>query len=201
MIVSTTHSIDGFVAVKYMSPVSVSLVLGTAILLDDLAAASDFLGGKSRTYQRQLEALFKEATEELGARASAMGANAAIGARFDLSEISGRGKQMFMLNAVATPVILKTPADRAADEVRASEDARRLLDRQTEFSQRLASYGLLEDTETAEKAEHFREVYGDRVYVNYLNQIARERGIAVPEFRVDDVPPKGPTHPPTTTPN
>ena len=39
--------------------------------------------------------------------AEQVGANCAVGVTFDLGEISGKNKQMFMLNAVATPVLIE----------------------------------------------------------------------------------------------
>ena len=107
MIVTTTNSVDGHRIVRYFPPIVTNLVTGTGTFSDTAASFSDFFGGRSESYQRQLTEMYAQAVKDLEAMAEQVGANCAVGVTFDLGEISGKNKQMFMLNAVATPVLIE----------------------------------------------------------------------------------------------
>lgn len=107
MIVSTTSTIENFEIAKYLDPITSHLVAGTNYFSDFAAGFTDIFGGRSETYQKQISNLYKDAIAELKNKASKLKANALIGVSVDLDEISGKGKSMFMITAIGTPVIFK----------------------------------------------------------------------------------------------
>jgi uncharacterized protein YbjQ (UPF0145 family) len=102
--VTTTPSLEGWKIEAYLGTVTSHVVAGTDMFTDMFASFSDLFGGRSKTYQRELGLLNDEATEQLREKAHLLGANWVIGMRIDHGEISGKGKQMFMVTAVGTAV-------------------------------------------------------------------------------------------------
>ncbi len=106
MIVTNTPFIENQKIQKYFDVVSSHIVVGTNFFKDFSASLTDFFGGNSATYQKQLNRLYESAINELKVKAKYMGANAIIALTVDFDEIAGQGKSMFMITAIATPVIL-----------------------------------------------------------------------------------------------
>jgi uncharacterized protein YbjQ (UPF0145 family) len=104
IVVTTTSSLDGWKITNYIGVVTSHVVAGTGIFSDIVAGFSDFFGGRSETYRKQLESIDNEAIAELKSKAAKLGGNALIGLRIDHDEIGGKGKQMFMCTAQATAV-------------------------------------------------------------------------------------------------
>jgi uncharacterized protein YbjQ (UPF0145 family) len=102
--VSTTQTIEGWAIDEYLGPIVVHTVAGSGLISDWLASWSDVLGGRSATYGKQLRSLSDEAIQSLRDRAAAMKANWVLGVTVDMDEISGQGKQMFMVTAMGTAV-------------------------------------------------------------------------------------------------
>jgi uncharacterized protein YbjQ (UPF0145 family) len=102
--VTTTSTIDGWSIEAYLGPVAVHRVAGTGLLSDTLAGFSDLFGGRSESYQHQLESLYAEAVTELLRAAELRGGNWILGLQADFDEISGKNKQMFMLVVIGTVV-------------------------------------------------------------------------------------------------
>jgi uncharacterized protein YbjQ (UPF0145 family) len=102
--VTTTNSIEGWEIDHYFQPITSHLVVGTNVFSDFLASFTDFFGGNSKTYQKKIADLYTEAVEQLSSNAERVGANYIIGLSIDMDEISGKGKSMFMLTAIGTPV-------------------------------------------------------------------------------------------------
>jgi len=107
ILVSTTNSLEGLKIKHYLKPLSAHVVAGTNFFSDFFASFSDVFGGRSKTYQRQLSSIYSEAIEILKQSAIEIGANAVIGLKVDLDEISGKGKSMFMITATGTAVIIE----------------------------------------------------------------------------------------------
>jgi uncharacterized protein YbjQ (UPF0145 family) len=123
-LVTTASSLEGWEIVEHLGLVSVHRVAGTGIVSDIFAGLSDFFGGRSESYGKQLSGLYIEATELLQDRAVMLGGNAVIGLRIDFDEVSGQGKSMFMLNAVGTAVFAQR---QQAPRIRGEErDTRRI---------------------------------------------------------------------------
>ena len=110
MIVTTTNSIEGREISRYNDPIAANVVIGTNIFSDIGASYVDFFGGRSTSYEKKMQEMYKRVTETLKQRAQAIRADAIIGLSVDIEEISGKGSQMFMITAVGTPVLLKEPS-------------------------------------------------------------------------------------------
>lgn len=115
ILVVTTSTVEGLNIQHYIKPVSAHLVAGTNVFSDFLGSLTDVFGGRSQTYQKQLNSLYQEAIERIKVAAFEVGANCVVGLKIDMDEISGKGKSMFMLSAVGTAVIVEKPiADKAS---------------------------------------------------------------------------------------
>lgn len=100
--ISTTNHIDNGKAVAYHGVVSSHLVAGTGFLSDFAASLTDIFGGRSNSYRRQMEDLYSEALDEVSEKAQLLGANAVLGLKIDMDNISGKGMSMFMITATGT---------------------------------------------------------------------------------------------------
>lgn len=81
-----------------------NVVIGTGLWSDLTASFRDLIGGRAKNYQKQMDALYDGAKEDLLEKAKVVGANAIIGFRICTNEISGKGVSMFMLTAYGTAV-------------------------------------------------------------------------------------------------
>ena len=107
IIVTTTNNIEGATILKYMDLVAANVVVGTHFFSDFAASFTDLFGGYSNTYQRKLDNIYEIAIDGLKKKAQYISADAVIGMKIDFSEISGKGKSMFMVSAVGMAVKLK----------------------------------------------------------------------------------------------
>jgi uncharacterized protein YbjQ (UPF0145 family) len=106
ILVITTLGTDGIKIKKYLRPVSAHVVVGTDIFTDIIGSITDVFGGRSKAYQKQLTSLNEQAIEEIKIAAYKLGANCVVGLQINVNEISGKGKQMFMISAIGTAVII-----------------------------------------------------------------------------------------------
>lgn len=104
VVVTTTHSIEGYRIEKYCDIVSAEVVLGVGLFNEMFASFTDTFGGRSGKYQSQLLDGKNKCMNELKFRAVDAGANAVIGVDLDYSEISGQGKSMLLVVATGTAV-------------------------------------------------------------------------------------------------
>jgi len=125
MILTTTNSIDGASITEYLGPVSAHVVLGTNIFSDIAAGWRDVFGGRSQSYQKQLQRLSEVVLQELQQKAKALRADAVVGLKVDYSDVSGGGK-MTMLMVVATGTAVVTDATRSTS----TADFRRIVDKE-----------------------------------------------------------------------
>lgn len=102
--VTTSGSIDGWEIEEHLGVVACHVVAGTGFFSDLLAGFSDIFGGRSEAYQRQLTSLYDEAIARLMQKASERGGNWLVGLRVDLDQVTGKGKQMFMITGLGTVV-------------------------------------------------------------------------------------------------
>lgn len=105
--ISTTNTIAGAEIVQHKGLVSSRTVLGTGLFSDWAAGLSDIFGGRSNTYENQLERLYSILIDNLKLKAKKLNANAIVGLKIDIDEISGKGMQMFMISGVGTAVNIK----------------------------------------------------------------------------------------------
>ena len=104
MIITTTNSIEGSKVEKYLGVVTTNLVIGTNFFSDFKASFTDFFGGMSGTYRKQMDTLYQRAYDALSIKASSIGANCVLGFKIDFDELSGKGTQMFMISVSGTAV-------------------------------------------------------------------------------------------------
>jgi uncharacterized protein YbjQ (UPF0145 family) len=192
IIVSTTNILDGYRVTKYLNLITTSVVLGTSIISDFFASLSDISGGRSNTYQNKLQDMYQIAIQQLKEEASKVSANCILGIKIDLDEISGKGMQMFMLNATGTAVeiISEEEYQKNKDQI---VESRRLEDekKQNDLSKSIKAEerarsaktidDLLQIEEIQKEANTIMRLYGEARYNHFLKSKAREYGIEVDE--------------------
>lgn len=107
MIATTTQHIPDNEISEIVSVVHNRVVLGANIFSDISASFSDIFGGKNSAYEKRLSEITSEVVEGLKVKASKIKADAIVGLNIDVDEVSGGGKQMFMVTAIGTAVRLK----------------------------------------------------------------------------------------------
>lgn len=105
---TTSPSFEGIEIEAYLGVVASNVVTGTGLFSDISASFSDFFGGRSNAYKKQLDSIRDEAMREIESKARALGANAVVGLSIDNDQISGKNTQMLMISVTATAVKLKS---------------------------------------------------------------------------------------------
>ena len=106
MIITTTPSIEGKRITKYCGIFTGEAILGANLFKDLFAGIRDLVGGRSATYERELQKARDIALAELEQRAKAGGANAVIGVDLDY-EVLGQNNGMLMVSASGTGVVVE----------------------------------------------------------------------------------------------
>ena len=106
MILSTTSSLDGRKAVKYLGLVSGDAILGANIFRDFFASVRDIVGGRSAAYEAELRKAKDIALDEMCEQARHLGANAIVGIDIDYETI-GASASMLMVSASGTAVVVE----------------------------------------------------------------------------------------------
>lgn len=106
MLVTTTPSIEGKRITKYCGVVAGEAILGANLFKDIFAGIRDLVGGRSATYERELQKARDIAMQELQQRAQELGANAVVGIDLDY-EVLGQGNGMLMVSASGTAVVVE----------------------------------------------------------------------------------------------
>jgi uncharacterized protein YbjQ (UPF0145 family) len=106
MIVTTTPQIEGRRITRYFGVVAGEAILGANLFKDMFAGIRDLVGGRSATYERELQRARDIALKELQQRAQEMGANAVVGVDLDY-EVLGQGNGMLMVSASGTAVLVE----------------------------------------------------------------------------------------------
>lgn len=106
MLLTTTPHVDGKRVTKYCGIVASEAVLGANVLKDLFAGIRDFVGGRSGTYEKELQRARDYALEELQERAEELGANAVVGIDIDY-EVLGKENGMLMVSVSGTTVFVE----------------------------------------------------------------------------------------------
>jgi len=106
MIVTTTPTIEGKTIVDYRGIVCGEVINGVDFIRDFAAGITNFLGGRSHSYEDELLASRQAAMDEMVSRAQALGANAVVGVDLDY-ETLGSGGSMLMVIATGTAVVIR----------------------------------------------------------------------------------------------
>ena len=105
MIVTTTPTVEGHRVSRYCGIVAGEAVLGANLFKDLFAGIRDLVGGRSGTYERELQNARGLALTEMQAHAEAIGANAVVGVDLDY-EVLGQANGMLMVSASGTAVVI-----------------------------------------------------------------------------------------------
>jgi uncharacterized protein YbjQ (UPF0145 family) len=106
VIVTTTSSIEGKSITRYCGIVTGEAVLGANLFKDLFAGIRDLVGGRSATYEKELQRARDVALRELEERAISLGANAVVGIDLDY-EVLGQNNGMLMVSATGTAVVVE----------------------------------------------------------------------------------------------
>ena len=104
MIVTTTPAIEGKRITRYCGVVAGEAILGANVFKDIFAGIRDLVGGRSATYERELQRARDMALREMEEKARAAGGNAVVGVDLDY-EVLGQGNGMLMVSASGTAVV------------------------------------------------------------------------------------------------
>lgn len=96
MIITTTPSIEGHRIVEYRGIVFGEVVSGVDFVRDFAAGMRNFFGGRSGTYEDELQRARESALQELQQRAADRGANAVVSVDIDY-EVLGTNNGMLMV--------------------------------------------------------------------------------------------------------
>ncbi|WP_445397279.1 heavy metal-binding domain-containing protein [Zobellella sp. An-6] len=106
MEMTTTPSIEGKRIRKYCGVVAGEAILGANLFKDLFANIRDLVGGRSATYERELQRARDLALLALEQKARELGANAVVGIDLDY-EVMGQNNGMLMVSASGTAVIIE----------------------------------------------------------------------------------------------
>ncbi len=106
MILTTTPSVEGKVITQYKGIVFGEVVSGVDFARDFAAGLTNFFGGRSGSYEEELQQARNQALYELQQRAAAIGANAVVGIDMDY-EVLGSNNGMLMVTASGTAVVVE----------------------------------------------------------------------------------------------
>ena len=106
MQVSTTPTFEGQRITRYCGIVCGEAILGANFVKDLFASFTDMVGGRSATYEAELQQAREIALRELGERAAQLGANAVVGVDLDY-EVMGQANGMLMVSASGTAVVVE----------------------------------------------------------------------------------------------
>ena len=106
MIVTTTPTVEGKRITRYCGVVAGEAILGANLFKDLFAGIRDLVGGRSATYERELQRARDLALREMEEMARAAGGNAVVGVDLDY-EVLGTGNGMLMVSASGTAVVVE----------------------------------------------------------------------------------------------
>ena len=106
MLVTTTNTVEGRTVSEYRGIVAGEAVMGANIFRDLFASIRDIVGGRSGSYEKELNNARTIAIEEMSHEAAALGANAVIGVDIDYETV-GDKSTMLMVTAAGTAVVLR----------------------------------------------------------------------------------------------
>ena len=105
MILTTTPNVEGYPVKSYLGLVCGEVISGVDFVKDFTAGLTNFFGGRSGSYEKELIEAREQAVDEMAQRAAQMGANAIIGIDIDY-EVLGQGGNMLMVTAAGTAVTI-----------------------------------------------------------------------------------------------
>lgn len=107
MLITTTTSIEGRQIKEYLGVIAGEAVLGVNIFKDMFAGIRDIIGGRSASYEKELEKGRQTAIEDISAKARELGADAIVGVDIDYEVLGSGTGNMLMVSVSGTAVSLK----------------------------------------------------------------------------------------------
>ncbi len=105
MLVITTPTVEGQPIRRYLGMVSGETISGVNAFKDIAAGFRNFVGGRSASYEQEIQSAYTTAVAEMSQRAEAMGANAVVGVRVDYFT-AGSDNGMLAAIANGTAVVI-----------------------------------------------------------------------------------------------
>ena len=87
MVHSTTPALAGKTVSSYLGVVTEEAILGANVFKDFFAGIRDIVGGRSATYEKELQKVRIIAFEEMDAQANDLGANGILGIDIDYETV------------------------------------------------------------------------------------------------------------------
>ena len=106
MIITTTPIVEGHQIVEYHGVVFGEVISGINFVKDFFAGIRNIVGGRSNSYEEELNKARTNAMKELEERARRLGANAVVGVDIDY-EVLGSDNGMLMVTASGTAVTIR----------------------------------------------------------------------------------------------
>lgn len=106
MILTTTHSIEGYQIKEYRGIVVGEVISGIDFVKDFAAGITNFFGGRSKSYETELIEARNAAMAEMQQRTLELGGNAVVGVKLDY-EVLGQAGNMLMVNVSGTAVVIE----------------------------------------------------------------------------------------------
>ena len=107
IILTTTCNVDGYEINQYIDVVTKQIVVGAGLYTEFFAGFTDVFGGRSAKVEDRLSELVNIGRSEILGIAANLDADAIIGYKLDIDEISGKNTFMFMINVSGTAVKIK----------------------------------------------------------------------------------------------
>lgn len=106
MIITTTPTVEGRQITEYHGVVFGEVITGINFVKDFFAGVRNIVGGRSGSYEEELNKARTNAMRELEDRAQRLGANAVVGVDIDY-EVLGTNNGMLMVTASGTAVTIR----------------------------------------------------------------------------------------------
>ena len=106
MITTTTPSVEGKRIIEYKRIVFGEVISGVNFVKDIAASFTNFFGGRSESYEKELIQARENAIKEMESRAESIGVNAVVGVDIDY-EVLGADNGMLMVTASGTAVVVE----------------------------------------------------------------------------------------------
>ena len=103
MITTTTNTIEGRQIRQYLGLVTGEAIMGANVISDFMASITDFVGGRSGTYESKFAEARETALQEMQEEARRKGADAVVGIDIDY-QVLGANNGMLMVTATGTAV-------------------------------------------------------------------------------------------------
>lgn len=106
IIITTTPTIEGRTIEAYLGVVAGEAIVGANVFRDLMASLRDIVGGRSASYERELERARSIALQEMEEKCRELGGNAVVGVDLDY-EVVGATGSMLMVSASGTAVRIR----------------------------------------------------------------------------------------------